>query len=134
MVKSFIKFSKGMLKLPAAIQIWLLVLMCLNMIVPFFYISRFEAQITVVTFMASAMFMVILTAVSGFTRLLGLGHILWIPLIIFLWTRFDTFPPDSAYGLWIRGTVALNAVSLLLDAIDVIRYIRGDRRENVQGL
>ena len=36
MVKSFIKFSKGMLKLPAAIQIWLLVLMCLNMIVPFF--------------------------------------------------------------------------------------------------
>lgn len=69
MVKSFIKFSKGMLKLPAAIQIWLLVLMCLNMIVPFFYISRFEAQITVVTFMASAMFMVnILTAVSGFTR------------------------------------------------------------------
>jgi hypothetical protein len=62
------KFNKGLLKLPVAIQIWLLLLMCANMIVPLFYLSGIEAQIAIVTFMASAMLMVVLNAVSGFTR------------------------------------------------------------------
>lgn len=70
-----------------------------------------------------------LTARSGFSRLLGLGHILWIPLLYFLWMRLEGNPADVLFGLWIRVLMLLNSVSLIIDAIDVGRYIAGYRPE-----
>lgn len=75
-----------------------------------------------------------LTALSGFTRLLGLGRILWIPLLYFLWMRLQQNPADSLFGLWIRVLMVLNAVSLIIDAIDVGRYIAADRSETVAAM
>lgn len=123
------KFIKGLLKMPLYAQVWLLVLMVLNMAVPLFYLNRLEAQVVLVTFMISAMLMMVLTAFSGFSRLLGLGHFLWFPLIYFLWARFDQIPSEDFFGLWIRSLIALNAISLVIDVVDVVRYISGDRGE-----
>ena len=78
--------------------------------------------------------MTVLTALSGFSRLLGLGHIFWIPLLYFLWTRLDQIPADEFFGIWIRVLMTLNAVSLIIDAVDVGRYIAGERAETVKGL
>ncbi len=86
------------------------------------------------TFFASFALMVALTAYSGFSRLLGLGHILWFPLFYFLWTRLDLNPADSPLGLWMRSVMVLNAVSLVIDTVDVGRYLAGDHREIVSGL
>lgn len=78
--------------------------------------------------------MTALTALSGFTRLLGLGHLFWIPLLWFLWISLDGMPSDTFFGLWLRVLITLNALSLLIDAADVIRYIAGKREETVKGL
>jgi len=78
--------------------------------------------------------MTVVTAVSGFTRLLGLGHIPWIPLLYFLWARIDQIPADDFFGVWIRGLMVLNAVSLLIDVVDVGRYISGERTETVDNV
>ncbi len=131
-MQSFQKFNKGLLKLPFGVQLWLFVLMCANMVAPLFFFDKIEAQVSVAVFIASAMLMVYLTARSGFSRLLGFGHVLWLPLIIFYWTRFDTAPINSLFGMWMRAVVLLNALSLILDAIDVVRFIRGDRQETVE--
>ena len=78
--------------------------------------------------------MTVLTGLSGFTRLLGLGHIFWLPLLYFLWNRLGQIPADDLFGVWIRILIAVNAISLVIDGIDVFRYIAGDRAETVKGL
>ena len=133
-MRAFIKFNKGMMKMPIAVRLWLVFLVAGNLLVPLFFLDRLEAQVVVLTFLASAMLMTLLTASSGFTRLLGLGHILWIPLLFFLWTRLENIPSDDPFGLWIRALIVANAISLIIDTIDVTRYISGAREETVQGL
>ena len=133
-MRAFIKFNKGLLKLPFPSRLWVMLLAFFNMVIPLFYLGRLEAQVVLVVMLVSMALMTILTALAGFSRLLGLGHILWVPLIYFLWTRLDTLPAEGFYGLWIRALMALNAVSLIIDGVEVMRYVAGDRRETIPGL
>ncbi len=130
-MNAFIKFNKGMMSMPIGWQVWLMVLVAHNMIVPLFYFGRLEAQVVIVTLFASMGLMTLITAKTGFTRLLGLGHSLWILLVLWLWTRLPQSPAGDFFGIWIRSLMAVNAISLVIDAVDVIRYIRGDRAETV---
>ena len=133
-MRAFIKFNKGVMKMPVQWQLWLLLLVAVNLVVPIFFINRLDAQVVLVAFVASVILMTVLTALSGFSRLLGLGHIFWIPLLYVLWTRLDQIPADEFFGIWIRVLMTLNAVSLIIDAVDVGRYIAGERAETVKGL
>ena len=133
-MKAFIKFNQGILLMPLHWKMWIMVLLAVNLVVPLFFIDRLEAQVVVGTLFGSMVLMTVLTGLSGFTRLVGLGHFLWFPLLYFLWTRLSHYPPDDIYGTWIRILMTLNAVSLVIDVIDVIRYLGGDRKETIQSL
>ncbi len=131
---AFLKFNKGMIKMPVHWQLWLLFLVSMNLVVPLFFLKRIEALLVVGVLLLSMTLMTVLTSRFGFTRILGLGHILWVPLLLFLSTRLDTIPPDDVYGLWIRALITFNALSLVIDLVDLLRYIAGDRAETVPGL
>ncbi len=133
-MRAFMKFNKGMMKMPIQWKLWLALLVTANMVVPLFFLGRLEAQVVLGTLLISMMLMMVLTALSGFTRLLGLGHIFWFPLLYFLWTRLGQIPADDFFGIWVRGLMVINATSLVIDVVDVIRYIAGDREETVKGL
>ena len=133
-MEAFIKLNKGVLRSPAHVKIWMAALLSVNLFVPLFYIKLFEAQVVLAAFFASFALMVALTAYSGFSRLLGLGHIFWVPLLYFLWIRLDLNPADGFFGLWMRSVMVLNAVSLVIDTVEVGRYLAGDRREILSGL
>ncbi len=133
-MRAFIKFHKGIMKMPIHWQLWLMLLVAANMITPLFFLDRIEARVVLGAVLLGMMLMVLLTAWSGFTRLLGLGHIFWIPLLIFLAMRLEQIPTGDFFGLWIRTLIGLNAASLILDAADVVRYLAGDRAETVKGL
>lgn len=130
-MRAFIKFNRGMMMMPVHWQLWLALLVTFNLVLPLIFLSHLEAQVVVATLMASMILMTGLTALSGFTRLLGLGHILWVPLLYFLWMRLEQNPAEDFFGLWIRVLMIVNATSLLIDTIDVGRYIAGDRSETV---
>ncbi len=131
---AFIKFNKGMMKIPIHWRLWLALLVIVNFVIPLFFLNRLEAQVVAGTLIASVILMTGLTALSGFTRLLGLGHIFWIPLLYFLWMRLEQNPADDFFGLWLRVLMILNAASLIIDVVDVGRYIAGDRSETVEAL
>ena len=131
---AFIKFNRGLMRSPIPVRVWLVLLMSVNLVVPLFFLDRLEAQMVVIAFFASAVLMTTLTGLYGFSRLLGLGHILWVPLLLFLWMRLGQNPADSFFGLWLRAVMVLNTISLVIDVIDVLRYIAGDREETVKGL
>ena len=133
-MKAFIKFNQGLLKQSLPVQLWVLLLVTFNMIIPLFFYDRLEAQVVLASIAVSMMLMTLITGLSGFTRLLGLGHIVWIPLLVFLWMGLDQIPADDFYGIWIRTLMVVNAVSLVIDGIDVYRYVAGERTEVVEGL
>jgi hypothetical protein len=133
-MNAFIKFNKGILKMPIYVRLWLILLIAINMVAPLFFLDRVEAWAVIAASLVSMMLMTILTAYTGFTRLLGLGHIFWFPLLYFLWSRLDSIPADNFYGIWVRALMVFNAASLVIDSIDVVRYISGGREEIVKGL
>ncbi len=133
-MNAFIKFNRGMLKMPVLWQAWLAVLVATNLVVPMFFLQRLEAQVVLGTILASLALMTFLTGRFGFTRILGLGHILWVPMLAFLVARLGDIPDNDAFGIWIRAVIVLNSLSLVIDALDVVRYIAGDREETVPGL
>ncbi len=130
-MNAFIRFNRGILRLPIGVQLWMLLLVSANLILPVIYFQRSEARIVLLTFFASIFLMTLITGISGFTRLVGLGHIFWIPLVLFLVSRLNSIPATDAYGIWIRSVIALNTISLVLDAIDAVRFARGERSEIV---
>ena len=64
--------------------------------------------------------------------LLGIGHIVWVPMVAWLWTRLEVAPASSLFGYWLLATIILVSLSLLIDAVDVIRYLRGERNPYVE--
>jgi hypothetical protein len=54
-----------------------------------------------------------------------IGHIFWVPLVSWLWTRLEHSPPDDPRGRWITVVAVLNGVSLILDVLDGTRYVAG---------
>ncbi len=109
-------------------RIWLAILMFINSVMPLVFHQRIEAQAIFLAFMVGSSMGLILFKIQGFTRLLGVMHIAWFPLIYFLWARLDQIPADNVFGIWIRTVVLLNGISLFIDVIDVIRYLAGDRK------
>jgi hypothetical protein len=133
-VNAFIRYHRGLAKMPVSWKPWLISLLLVNMLAPFLWLNRLEAQVVFGAALLSYSTFVLLTGISGFSRMLGLAHVYWVPLIGFLWMRLDLFPADTTYGIWIRAVIILDAGSLLLDGANVFRYLRGDREEMVQGL
>ncbi len=133
-MQSFIRFNKGMMRMPFYWQPWLLLLVTANVAIPLFFVDRFEAQMVLGTMVINVILMTFLTGLTGFSRLLGLGHYPWFPLLYFLWTRLDQIPADDFFGIWIRILMVLNALSLVMDTVDAARYVAGEREETVSGL
>ena len=131
---AFVRYHQGLGRMPLRWKPWLISLLLANMIVPLFYMTSLEAQVVFgVSLLGGATF-VVLTAWTGFSRLLGLAHLWWIPLLIFLMGRLEQNPPATVYAYWLRAVIVLDTGSLILDATNVVCYLRGDRQEMVSGL
>ena len=94
-MQGFIKFNKGILRMSLPVKLWLLLLVAANGVAPLFFLNRVEAQAVLAAMMIGAMLMSVLTARFGFSRILGLGHILWIPLLGWLALRLGQIPATT---------------------------------------
>jgi hypothetical protein len=73
-------FIKELLEQPAWIPVWVFLLMVVNLGSIAFWHEPL-ARLILGVFMISAMVMMGLYARFGFEKILGLGHVLWIPLL-----------------------------------------------------
>lgn len=68
----------------------------------------------------------------GYVRLLGLGHVvLWTPLLIWLWPRLHGLDGAARIVAWVFF-LTLGA-SLIVDYIDVLRWLLGERGTLIPG-
>lgn len=133
-MQGFIKFNKGILRMPLPIKSWVALLAVMNLVGPLFFIHRLESQVVLGTMLVGATTMGLLTARFGFTRILGLGHFYWFPMLFWLATRLGQHDLGEPFGVWLTALMIVNAISLVIDVVDVVRYVAGDRKELVPGL
>ena len=114
--------------LSPGLRVWLGVLIVLNGIVPLWFLDHPEAWVAMATVHSAFLIGVVLFKIQGFTRLLGLMHVPWIILLALLWGKMGQVPTSEPFGVWMRVVFALDAVALVFDAKDVIKYLAGDRQ------
>lgn len=130
-MRSFLQFNRGLLGMPRGLQLWVGVLIGANIVAPFFFLGHVEARFTLAAGLLGMVLMSALTARFGFSRIVGLGHVAWLPLIAFLVGSVSEVPATTSFGLWLRTVIVVDAISLVFDAVDAARFLRGDRAETV---
>jgi hypothetical protein len=130
-MKAMIGFTKGLMSMPIPWLVWLGLLLAVNVVGPIYFFEALEAKVVLVAFLASVGLMTAIFAAKGFVRLLGIGHIFWVPMVPWLWIRLDQVGPGEPIGYWITAVIILDSISLIIDGIDVLRYLKGERRPHI---
>ena len=131
MLAAHFGLMRAMLRIPKPWLAWLGLLVAINAVVPLFFFPAAETWAALAAVAAGMLIMSGIFAAWGFVRLLGLGHLPWLALLPWLWTRLPLHEPGSPLHTWLVALIALDGLSLLIDAVDVIRYIRGERAPTV---
>lgn len=88
---------------------------------------RKECLAIVASFIVAAMIMNWMYAQFGYVRLLGLAHLIaWTPAYVYVMMRRAEIGTSSWFGKYIHFYLVIAGISLVIDAVDVVRYLVGD--------
>jgi predicted membrane-bound dolichyl-phosphate-mannose-protein mannosyltransferase len=124
--KPLFDFVRNIFKMPPVWWPWMAGLPLINLSSVFF-LPRTEAWVVLGTGLLAATIMTVLHVKLGSVRLLGIGHFVWIPMLIWLVFRLDHILGGTLFYRWLLTLIAVDTVSLLIDIVDLVRYLRGDR-------
>ncbi len=113
------KFFVELMRQPVWVVIWVIFLMMINVASVGFW-NEPLAKVVFVVFMFSAMLMMGLYARFGYEKILGMGHILWIPLLVYVLMEIST-ANDTFKSYLVIWSISI-AISLVIDIIDVWKY------------
>ncbi len=117
-------FFRDLTSGPAWVAAWVFLLMAVNVASVMFWHEPL-AKLIFATFMISAAMMMALYAKFGFEKILGLGHVLWLPLLGYILMQFpDT---NGAFRTYLLVLSSFILVSLIFDFVDVCRYFAARR-------
>lgn len=114
-------FFTEMFKRPAYEVIWVFYMMMINVASIFFW-EELLAKVIFIIFILSSMLMMGLYSNFGFTKILGLGHILWLPLAIYIAVVLPG--TEGLYFTYLMVLLATISISLVIDIYDVWSYFR----------
>jgi hypothetical protein len=129
-MKALVDFLRNMFKTPMIWWPWMAGLPMMNLS-SIFFLPRVEAWVVLGTGLLAATIMTVLHAKLGYVRLVGVGHFVWIPMLIWLVFRLNYIPGGTLFRGWIFTLIAMDTVSLLIDVADLVRYLRGDRAPRI---
>lgn len=113
------KFFVELARQPLWIPLWVSLLMLVNFASAAFW-SEPTARLILITFMVSSMLMMGLYSRFGFAKVLGLGHVLWIPLLLHVLTRLPH--ASGTFKIYLIVWSIATAISLAFDVVDVWKY------------
>jgi len=119
-------FGVVFLRFPPVPRLWCVWLVGVNLGCLYF-IGHVEAQVVLAITAIVIAGQTLIYQSIGFTRILGSTHILWLPMFAWMATRIDTIAQDPALADWLALLFATNMISIVVDAIDATRFLRGER-------
>ena len=125
-MNALLGFPSAILAMPRVWQGWIALMILLNAIVPLSLIETIEGKAVLAAFVSAVAVMMAIHHAKGFVRLIGTGHFVWFPLLAWLATRLDA--TSGLIRAWLIALIVVNGLSLVIDVIDFIRYLRGDRK------
>ena len=124
---------KGMLAVPVGWKFWLGWMILVNLVVSSFYFRRNqEARLILFSFLTQGVIILVIADTLGYVRLLGIAHvILWTPLMVYLFKRVTKVRHDQLYFKYLITVIVTDCLSLVIDYVDVGRYVLGERQPYV---
>src|SRR6188768_4387471 len=90
------------------------------------FLGHVEAQVALGAVGMAVIIQVLVYRRRGFIRLLGATHLPWVPMLAWMVLRLDALPrQEGAFRIWLIALIVTNGVSLVIDAWDATRFIRG---------
>jgi hypothetical protein len=109
-------------------RIWVVWLVAVNS-AGLLFIRHVEAQVVLGAVGVAVLAQALIYQRKRFIRLLGATHYIWVPMIVWIALRLGALPvEESAFHAWLLTLIATNAVCLGLDAWDITRFVRGERK------
>ena len=104
---------------------WHCCLLAVNFGGGFFFFSTLEGKLAVSFMIIGTAIMSYIHSKYGFVRLLGAGHVLWLYLIPHFLILYSSLKPSHFKG-WLFMAALFNGISLVIDIINTIKYLKGD--------
>ncbi len=113
------RFPVELMQQPTWIIVWVFYLMVINL-TSVWYWHELLAKVVFITFMSSAMLMMALYSRFGFEKILGLGHIFWIPLLLYIVIGIPA--AEDGFQIYLVILTVSIVISLVFDVVDVWKY------------
>lgn len=107
-------------------RVWCVWLVGVN-VACLYFIAHIEAQVVLGVTAIAIVAQTLIYQRIGFTRILGTTHVLWVPMFAWMAARADSIAGDQALADWLILLFATNMISLAVDTIDAVRFLRGER-------
>lgn len=91
------------------------------------FIQHLEAQVVLGVTLVAVLIQGVIYQRMKFTRLLGIAHVFWIPMFAWMATRYADLGDYPALQTWLIVLALTNAISFVIDSIDVCRFKKGER-------
>ncbi len=114
-----LRFFIELMQQPVWVPVWVLFLMIVHVASVAFWDEPL-AKVIFVTFMLSSMLMMGLYSRFGFEKILGMGHILWIPLLVYVLMEIPT--ARNTFKIYLIILSISIVVSLVFDTVDAWEY------------
>ncbi len=108
-------------------RVWNIWLVSVNLLC-FAFIQHIEAQVVLGTTLVAVVVQAIIYGKIGFTRILGIAHLTWLPMFAWIATRFAALDDTPGLQSWLVVLAVTNAISFVIDSSDVARFMRGERQ------
>jgi hypothetical protein len=119
-------FGVIFLRFPPVPRLWCVWLVGVN-VACLWFITHIEAQVVLAVTAIAVAAQTLIYQRIGFTRILGTTHVLWVPMFAWMATRIDTIIGQPALANWLVVLFVTNMVSMVVDTIDAVRFLRGER-------
>ncbi len=107
-------------------RIWNVWLVGVNLLC-FYFIGHIEGQVVLAITLASVVVQAVIYGRIGFTRVLGVAHVMWLPMFAWMATRTSDIAAHFDLQTWVVVLAITNAVSFAVDMTDVARFAKGER-------
>ncbi len=125
LTKAYHIFSEGFAQLPWYWIAWVYLLIVFNGILPVIFLPKFTAIIVLVSALIGLFMGLVLTHSLGFSKILGLMHFPWIPMVCFqlYYLNQQNYSLNNFHDYWLVSSLILSSLSLIIDFKDIYEFL-----------